>query len=143
MAVLHTNTIGLRYQRESAKLIRFAPESWLASTNVEDALSEIVTGPLQSAPPSTHTVSFTQQINDAAYVCNGAATITITMLSAASVPGQWLYIKTIAAFTVVSASSNVVPLNGGAPTTAILAATIGKWASLVSDGVNWIIMASN
>ena len=44
------------------------------------------------------------------------------------------------AFTVVSASSNVVPLTGGAAGTAILAATAGKWCTLVSDGTNWITM---
>ncbi|WP_176479108.1 hypothetical protein [Mesorhizobium sp. WSM3860] len=49
-------------------------------------------------------------------------------------------IKTIQAQTVVSASSNVVPLAGGAAGTAILAATARKWATLVSDGTNWVIM---
>ena len=52
-------------------------------------------------------------------------------------------IKTIQAQTVVSASSNVVPLVGGAAGTAILAATAGKWATLVSDGTNWVIMQGN
>lgn len=52
-------------------------------------------------------------------------------------------IKTIAAQTVVSNASNVVPIDGSAAATAILAATAGKWATLVSDGTNWVIMAAN
>jgi hypothetical protein len=51
-------------------------------------------------------------------------------------------IKTIAAQTVVSASSNVVPANSATAGTAILAASAGAWALLVSDGTNWVIMAS-
>jgi len=43
----------------------------------------------------------------------------------------------------VSASSNVVPLVGGAAGTAILAATAGKWALAKSDGTNWQLMAGN
>ena len=58
------------------------------------------------------------------------------------VTGREVMIKTIAAFTVVSASSNIVPLIGGVAGTAILAATAGKWATLVSDGTNWIVMAA-
>jgi hypothetical protein len=37
----------------------------------------------------------------------------------------------------------VVPLAGGAAGTAILAATAGKYATLVSDGTNWIITQAN
>ena len=70
-------------------------------------------------------------------------TITLTLESASSVPGRELTIRTIQAQTVVSASSNVVPLIGGAAGTAILAATAGKWALLKSDGTNWQIMAGN
>lgn len=76
-------------------------------------------------------------------ICNGTATITLTLPAASSNTGRIIKVKTIAAFTVVSASSNVIPITGGAAGTAILAATSGKWAHLVSDGTNWIIMANN
>jgi hypothetical protein len=52
-------------------------------------------------------------------------------------------LKTTQAQTVDSASSNVVPLAGGAAGTAILTATAGKYAELVSDGTNWVIMSAN
>ena len=76
-------------------------------------------------------------------ICNGSGTITVTLPSAVNYDGQPIHLKTIAAFTVVSASSNVIPLTGGAAGTAILAATAGKWATLVSDGANWVICEGN
>jgi hypothetical protein len=48
--------------------------------------------------------------------------------------GRELFIRTIQNQAAVSASSDVVPLAGGAAGTAILAATAGKWARLKSDG---------
>lgn len=93
--------------------------------------------------PVTTTINRTMLFTDNSVIFNGAGSLTYTMQAAATYPGRWLYVKTIAAQTVVSASSNVVPLAGGAAATAILAATAGKWAALQSDGANWIIMASN
>lgn len=96
--------------------------------------------------PATKTANYTVDsgaTKDSAIIFNGAGSLTITLPTASSFSGRILRIKTIAAQTVVSATSNVVPLAGGAAGTAILAATAGKWADLQSDGSNWIIMASN
>jgi hypothetical protein len=68
---------------------------------------------------------------------------TYTLPTASSYTGRQLKLVTQFAGAVISASSNVVPLAGGAAGTAILAATAGKWATLVSNGTNWIIVASN
>ena len=87
--------------------------------------------------------SFTMAATETTVICNGAGSITVTLPAAASFTGQWRTIKTIAAQTVVSASSNVVPLAGGAAGTAILAATAGKWVDLQSDGTNWVAMRGN
>jgi hypothetical protein len=65
------------------------------------------------------------------------------IVAPAAIGGNILRLKTTAAFAVNSASSNVVPLTGGAAGTAILAATAGKWCELVYDGTNWVIMAAN
>ncbi len=92
--------------------------------------------------PTTVTASYTMQWADSSIICNGAGSITLTLLSAAAVPGRELYVKTIAAFTVVSASSNVVPIDSGTAGTAILPATAGSWAHLRSDGTNWTIIAN-
>lgn len=97
---------------------------------------------LQRGAPVTKTLAFTVAANENWLICNGAGSITVTLPAAASFVGREIMIKTIAAQTVVSATSNVVPQNGGAAGTAILAATIGVWATLVSDGTNWITMQS-
>lgn len=95
------------------------------------------------ASPSTKTSAYSQVSTDCSLIFNGSGSITLTLLAASSWPGKILWVRTIAAQTVVSASSNVVPLAGGAASTAILAGTAGKWAMLQSDGTNWQIMASN
>lgn len=78
-----------------------------------------------------------------ALIINASGGFTLTLPAAASYPGRWLTVKSIAAQTIISASSNVVPLAGGAAGTALLSNTAGKWATLQSDGTSWIIMASN
>ena len=67
----------------------------------------------------------------------------LTLPTASDWTGRELMIKTTVAQTVTSDASNVVPLAGGSAGTAILSATAGKWATLVSDGTNWIIMQAN
>lgn len=94
--------------------------------------------------PNTQTgATYTVLAADRSIIANRAGTVTLTLLDAASYPGRQLLVKTIQAQTVVSATSNVVPLAGGSAGTAILVATVGKWAILQSDGTNWVIMASN
>lgn len=93
--------------------------------------------------PVTKTGNFTLGANENEVICNGGASITVTLPSASSWVGRKVRIKTRAAYTVISASSNVKPLDTDTAGTAILAATAGKWAELVSDGSNWIIMAGN
>lgn len=96
----------------------------------------------RGAPTTLKTASFTVADNETHIVCNGGASITVTLPSAALWQGREIYIKTIAAFTVVSAATNVKPISSNTAGTAILAASAGAWALLVSDGTNWVIMAS-
>lgn len=104
-----------------------------------------LTAPTINAPsfgvPVTKTAAFTLAANENMVICNGVASIPVTLPAASSAPGRTVRIKNIAAFTVTSATANVVPLAGGAAGTAILPATAGATALLVSDGTNWIIMA--
>lgn len=81
--------------------------------------------------------------SDSTLTFNCIGTCTVTLPSPASRIGHLLTIRTVAAQTVVSASSNVVPLAGGGAGTAILAATAGKWAVLQSDGTNYQIIQGN
>lgn len=93
--------------------------------------------------PVTKTTSFTLGANENEVICNGTASIAVTLPAASSFVGRKIRIKTRAAFTVVSAASNVKPIDTDTAGTAILAATAGKWAELVSDGSNWVIMSGN
>lgn len=92
--------------------------------------------------PVTKTASFTLADSENFVVCNGAGSITVTFPTASANTGRVVWIKTIAAQTVVSASSDVKPINSGTAGTAILAASAGAWAMLVCDGTDWVVMAS-
>lgn len=88
------------------------------------------------------TASFTVGATEKNFNVTGAASVTVTLPSAASFPGREINIVNKAAFTIISASSNVMPRTGTQTAgTAICAATIGSWAKLVSNGTNWYIMA--
>jgi len=92
--------------------------------------------------PKTVTADYTIDRTGTTIINNRAATNTLTLPDAALNGGRRLRIQTIQAQTVVSASSNVVPIAGGAAGTAILAAVDGEWADLESDGTNWQITAN-
>lgn len=103
-----------------------------------------VTGSIGRGAPVTKTADFTVATTENWLINNkAAATCTVTLPAAASFTGREIMITNYQAFTVVSASSNVIPQVGGSASTAILAATAGKWATLVSNGTNWVIMQSN
>lgn len=67
---------------------------------------------------------------------------TVTLPAASSWAGRSVTFKNLQAQTLVSASSNVAPIGSATLGTAILAASVGAWATLVSDGTNWVVMAS-
>jgi hypothetical protein len=96
--------------------------------------------------PVTKTADFTVAVGEAWIINNkSGSTCTVTLPAAASWIGRQLIFKNMQAQTLVSASSNVVPLDSTAAGTAILLAVVGNWATMVSDGTNWVIMqaASN
>lgn len=70
------------------------------------------------------------------------STCTVTLPAASSAPGRAVTFKNLQSQTLISASSNVVPIGSATPGTAILSASVGVWATLVSDGTNWVVMAS-
>lgn len=118
----------------------------LAATQWTNVFAKTATlsGPIALAAPTTQAgATYSQLTSDSSLIFNGTATQTLTLLAPATYPGRILHVKNTAAFAVNSASSNVVPLAGGSAGTAILAAGPGKWATLQSDGANWVIMAAN
>ena len=101
-----------------------------------------VAGPISlKAPTTVSATTYTQVIADSSLIFTTAGTCTITLLAAATYPGQFLYMKagTTATTTVTSASSNVVPLGSTTAGTAIMLST-GKFTVLQSDGTNWQVM---
>ena len=91
--------------------------------------------------PVVKTADFTVADGEAWLINNKlGSTCTVTLPAAASWVGRQLIFKNIQAQTIVSASSDVVPITSTIAGTAILLGVIGNWATLVSDGTNWIIM---
>jgi hypothetical protein len=94
--------------------------------------------------PVTKTANFTVADGEAWLINNkSGSTCTVTLPAAASWTGRQLTFKNMQAQTLVSASSNVVPLDSTSAGTAILLDVIGNWATLVSDGTNWVIMQAS
>lgn len=94
-----------------------------------------------SGAPVTKTADFTVAATDTWLINNkSGSTCTVTLPSAATYTGRTLTFKNMQAQTLVSASSNVVPIDSTVAGTAILLAVVGNWATMVSDGTNWVIM---
>jgi hypothetical protein len=93
-----------------------------------------------STVPVTVTADFTVGTSNWYINNKSGSTCTVTLPTASAFPGGYLTFQNYQAQTLVSASSNVVPQAGGAAGTAILLAVAGNWATMVSDGTNWVIM---
>jgi hypothetical protein len=94
-----------------------------------------------SSAPVTKTADFTVADNETWLINNkSGSTCTVTLPTASAWSGRELTFKNMQAQTLVSASSNVVPIDSTSAGTAILLAVVGNWATMVSDGTNWIIM---
>jgi len=96
--------------------------------------------------PVTKTANFTVAANETWLINNkSGSTCTVTLPAAASWTGRYITVKNMQAQAVNSASSNIVPIDSTSAGTAILLGVVGNWATMVSDGTNWIIMqaASN
>lgn len=127
LAKLHSGTAG---QVLTANGPNTAP-SWGIST---------------TAAPVTKTADFTLAANESWVINNKAgSTCTVTLPAPSAYTGREVTFKNMQAQLLVSASSNVVPIDSTSAGTAILLDVIGNWATMVSDGTNWIVMqaASN
>jgi hypothetical protein len=96
-----------------------------------------------STTVATKTADFSLADTEAWVINNkSGSTCTVTLPAASAWGGRSVTFKNLQAQTLVSASSNVAPIGSATPGTAILAASVGAWATLVSDGTNWVVMAS-
>jgi hypothetical protein len=90
--------------------------------------------------PVTKTADFTVAATELWLINNkSGSTCTVTLPTPSTNTGRVLYFQNYQVQALVSASSNVVPLAGGAATTSILLASSGDSATLVSDGTNWLM----
>ena len=94
-----------------------------------------------STAPVTKTADFTVAYNETWIINNkSGSTCVVTLPAAATNVGRYLTFQNNQAQNLDSASSNVVPQGGGAAGTSILLNVSGNWATLVSNGTNWVIM---
>lgn len=110
---------------------------------VSSAITKINNG-FATTAPVTKTTDFTLADSENFVINNktGSACV-VTLPSASNNIGRQVTFKTLQAQNLTSASSNVCPIDSATPGTTILSNTVGKWATLVSDGTNWVIMAAN
>jgi hypothetical protein len=103
-----------------------------------------VVGSFGRGAPVTKTADFTLADTENWLIVNKGSSCTVTLPAASSWTGREFTIKVITAHAVVSATAaSIVPRIGGAAGTAILPATDGAWATLVSNGTTWEIMCGS
>jgi hypothetical protein len=100
--------------------------------------SSVIAG--TTTAPVTKTADFTVAAGETWLINNkSGSSCTVTLPTPSTSTGRVLNFQNYQAQTLVSASSNVVPLAGGSAGTAILQAVAGANATLVSDGTSWIM----
>jgi hypothetical protein len=100
--------------------------------------SSVVAG--TATGPVTKTADFTVAAGEKWLINNkSGSSCVVTLPTPSTNTGRELNFQNYQAQTLVSASSNVVPLAGGSASTAILQAVAGANATLVSDGTSWIM----
>ena len=111
----------------------------LSASDVNSLVSSSVVS-LDRIDPVTKTTDFSVGGGYDVFIVDGAsANVNVTLPSAPLNLGRVLHFKnqTTTARTLVSANSDVCPRDSSTPGTAILAATNGHSATLVSNGVYW------
>lgn len=140
----NTKSIGIAY--EDQQLVGATIDNTVIGATTPAAGSFTTLSATQQVlnAPVSKTASFTLGAAENFVIANGsAANVTVTFPTASTSVGRVVTIKNLSGtYTVISAASNVKPLASGTAGTAILAATAGKWATLVCDGTDWVIMAA-
>lgn len=95
----------------------------------------------RGAPVTLTTSSYTVPNNVNWIIGNSSSVITVTLPTGGQYAGRELMFKSIGTNSIISASTNIQSLAGAATNTIVSGA--GKWATLVSDGTTWYVMAGN
>lgn len=111
----------------------------IAITNGTGSISVATNGTVTTTAPVTKTADFSVASTDTWLINNKTgSTCTVTLPSPSTNTGRVLYFINYQNQLLVSAASNVVSRSGGAAGTAILDNVAGNWATIVSDGTNWV-----
>ena len=134
------------YANTTTTLAKLNPGSagQVLTTNGANAAPEWTTS--TGTAPVIKTANFTLADTESWVINNkSGSTCVVTLPAPSSYNGRQVTFKNMQAQLLISASSNVVPIDSTSAGTAILLDVIGNWATMVSDGTNWIIMqaASN
>lgn len=112
-------------------------------TNGSGSITIGSSGALTASAPVTVNADYSVAAGVSFIINNKSGlSLTVTLPTASSFSGRVITIQNYQAQTVVSASSNVIPQGGGSAGTAILDNVVGNWATLVSNGTNWVIMSA-
>jgi len=118
--------------------------TYLSAVTTDTTLTGAGTGALPlsvvKTSPVTIMADYTILDTDQWIINNKGSACVLTFPAASLWPGRAVTTQNYQAFTVTSASANIVPRGGGAATTAILAGVVGNWVTVVSDGTNWAIL---
>lgn len=136
----NTKAVGVAFADPEFESVTVTGAVTAASISAAGALSGTQ---LDLNAPVIKAASFTLGATENFVVCNGTGAISVTFPTASASTGRVVWIKTIAAQAVNSAGTNVKPLNSNTAGTAILANTAGKFAMLVCDGTDWVVMSAN
>jgi hypothetical protein len=136
---VHSNSVNYTIDNASGYWLLNSNGS-ISNTNTNQS-SLVSISALTRGAPTTITTTYTILKWDNWIICNSTdpISITITLPSGPDNIGRELMFKNTGSGTVNSSYSNIIPLDGTIPAITILSAG-PTWATLVYDGINWIIM---
>ena len=94
-----------------------------------------------TAPVTKTTTAFTVGSSENYIIIKSTAVCTVTMPTAATWTGRAMTVKNLSTNEVWSAASNLTLIDSTVASSVMLLGVVGNWATLVSDGTNWVTMA--
>lgn len=113
-------------------------------TNGAGSITIGTNGEIFSGPLVTATANYTVAAGVSNIINNktGSA-LVLTLPTPSTCPGREITIQNYQAQSVQSSSLNVVQIGGVSIQTTILDPVVGNWATIVSNGVDWVIMRAS
>lgn len=144
---IYSNSVN--YTIDNASGYWILNNGYITNTNTSGQTSLVLVGALSRGAPLTiyndyDFTDFTTNPNANSVnwvICSSSSTISITLPSSSDYTGREIMFKNSSSGAVISYNNNnnIISLDG-TPTSAILPAGAGNWATLVYDGSYWNIM---